>query len=175
MKSWKRCLLSLGSMAAVLALFATSAMCADKSQVANAEQEITKKELPPAVLKAFEKAYPKAVINGVAKETDSTTDVYEIESTNNGARRTLIYLADGTLREIEAEIAPAGLPEAARKTIANDYPNGKIQKVERVTKGSVTTFEALVVSGKAYTELVFDSTGKLVRSEKKAVNADEQD
>ncbi|MCX6561361.1 MAG: hypothetical protein NTZ26_12710, partial [Candidatus Aminicenantes bacterium] len=38
------------------------------------------KILPPAVLKAFQAAYPKAVIKGASKEVEKGVTQYEVES-----------------------------------------------------------------------------------------------
>lgn len=174
MKRWKLCVLVVTGTAVLPAFLAATGTCGEKGKTAVMEQKLPK-NLPPAVLTAFQKAYPKATIKDVDKETDSTAVLYEIESVDSGVKRTVIYKADGTLNEVEEEISPAGLPKAVRQTIEKNYPKGKLEKVEKVTKGVVMTFEALIVTGETHTEVVFDSTGKVIKSEEIAADEDEQD
>ncbi len=159
----------------IVAVCAAFALAADKGKESGKEQKLTKKDLPAAVLASFEKSYPKAEIKEVGKETKDSVTTFEIVSVDGKAKRTVAYLADGTLTEIEEVVSEKDLPDAAKQSLAKDYPKGKVEKIEKVTKGDVVTYEAKVVSGKEQTEVVFDSTGKLVKSEKKAGTEKDQD
>lgn len=165
----------LVSAAIIAALLISTALCDGKKIASGKEQKFTKKDLPASVLTAFETAYPKAAIKEVCKETDSSATIYEIESTDGGMKRTVSYWADGKIEEIEDAVSLKDLPQAAQQSIAKNYPKGEVENVEKVTKKDVVTFEALVVNGEERIEVVFDSSGKLVKSEKKAANEDEQD
>ncbi len=134
------------------------------------EAKMSQKDLPGAVLTAFQKAYPKAKINGVSTENDSTGKVteFEIESAEGAAKRTIALAADGTILEVEEDITMKDLPQNAQEEIAKTYPKGEAKMIERVMKGDVITFEALIQSGETSAEMVFDKTGKVIKSEKKA-------
>ncbi len=161
-------------LAIVLTVAAISSAVGN-SKESGKEQKLTKKDLPVAVLAAFEKAYPKAEIKEVGKESGDSVTTYEIVSVEGKAKRTVAYTADGTLTEIEEVIAEKDLPDAAKQSLAKDYPKGTVEKIERVTKGGAVTYEATVVSGKERTEVVFDSSGKIVKSEKKAGKEKDED
>jgi len=163
------------SVAFIAVLLASSAPCTDKEKTSDREQMVAKNDLPAAILAAFEKSYPKAIINEIGRETKDSTTTYEIESLDGNVKRTVAYTADAKVTEIEEVIAVKELPEVARQAISKTYPKGKLQEIEKVTRGDVTTFEVLVVTGNNHTELIFDSTGTLIKSEKKAANEDEKD
>jgi len=46
----------------------------------SADTKITRKQIPSAVLKAFENAYPHAIIKGQSIENEKGKKYYEIES-----------------------------------------------------------------------------------------------
>jgi hypothetical protein len=131
--------------------------------IAQEDKEMTKKDLPPAVLQAFEKAFPKAVITGVGKE-DNTE--FEIESQDGNIQRNLVYHADGTLVETEEACDAKALPDAIQKTIAKEYPKGEIEKAEKITRGSVVEYEIKVEIGEQINEVVIDPAGKVIKSQK---------
>lgn len=129
---------------------------------AKEEKEMTKKDLPPAVLQAFEEAFPKAVITGVAKEDDAD---YEIESRDGTIQRDLVYQADGTLVETEESCDMKALPEAVQKTIAKEYPKGEFEKAEKVTRGSVVEYELKVEVGEEINKVVLDPAGTVIKTQ----------
>jgi hypothetical protein len=81
-------------------------------------------------------------------------------------RRTVLYAGDGKLTEIEEVISSEQLPDSTRAEIAKTYPKGKVEAAEKVTKGDKTTYEVKIENGKENVEAVFDSTGKLINTEK---------
>lgn len=160
------------ALSLILALGATILFAAATTA---GEKKITKKELPGAVLTAFEKAYPKAAIQGLSKEEDDGKTFYEIESLDGKTRRDLLYLPDGTVAEIEETIAANALPDAVKATVGKEIPKGKILKAEKLTRAGVTEYEVVVSSGKAKHELVLDPTGKLLKKEAKNEKEEEKD
>jgi hypothetical protein len=126
------------------------------------ETKITLKDIPAAVLSAFHKSYPKAEIKGVAKETEKGGTYFEIESVDEGISRDLLYLADGTVAEIEEAVDPANLPAPVKAAVANKYPKGKIVKAEKTMRDALTTYDLRIVSGKMNVNLVVTPDGKLI-------------
>jgi hypothetical protein len=119
------------------------------------------KILPPAVLKAFQAAYPKAVIKGAAKEVENGVTQYEVESVDGTLNRDLLYLADGKVVEIEETTAPENLPAPVKQTLARDYTGAKVLKVEILTKGTTKAYElSLELKGKKLS-VTFDAQGKV--------------
>jgi hypothetical protein len=128
------------------------------------EKKITKKDLPPAVLAAFQKAYPKAEIKGVSEEKGKDGKMeYEVESVEGKTGRDVAYLADGKVIEVEETCV---LPDAVRKAIDQKYPKGKIEKAERIIKGTKVEYEAVVEVGEKKSEVVLDAAGKILKAEK---------
>jgi len=70
--------------------------------------------------------------------------------------------ADGTIREIEKEVAVHELPSAVKKALAARYPKAKIEKAETLTKGEhgPTHYEIAIK-----TEIDLSAKGKLVEAE----------
>jgi hypothetical protein len=139
------------------------------------EKKITKKDLPIAVLAAFEKAYPRAVIRGLSKEEENGKTSYEIESIDGKTHRDLLYSPDGTTAEIEETLASNDLPDAVKATLAKEFPGGKILKAEKLTRASVTEYEVVISSGKVKRELVLDPAGALVNQKVKNEKEGEKD
>jgi hypothetical protein len=121
------------------------------------------KILPPAVLKAFQAAYPKAVIKGASKEAEKGVTQYEVESVDGMLNRDLLYLADGKALEIEESTAPENLPTPVKQTLAKDYPGAKILKAEILTKAGVKTFELSIELNGKKMSLAIDPQGKIVK------------
>ncbi len=130
------------------------------------DKKISKKEVPVAVLTAFKKACPHAKILGLSKEVEEGKIFYEIESMDGTKRRDLLYTADGTVAEIEETVAASELPEAVKVAVQNEYPEGKIAKAEKLTRGSMEGYEIHIVSGKKKHELLIDPRGKILKWDK---------
>jgi hypothetical protein len=133
------------------------------------EKKIAKKDLPAPVMAAFQKAYPKATIKGASTEVEEGKTYYEIESLDGKVKRDLLYLADGTVAEIEETVSPADLPPQVKAAVTDKYPKGKIGKAEMVTRGAVAAYEVVVKSGKTTVEMSIDPAGKVLKEKKAAV------
>ncbi|AGA24862.1 Protein of unknown function (DUF2874) [Singulisphaera acidiphila DSM 18658] len=132
--------------------------------VAGADEEsIPVDKLPAAVLKAAKAKFPKAKIDEAAKEVEDGVTTYEVSLKVEGHSVDLAIKPDGTIVEIEKEIAADALPEAVKKTLAAKYPNVKIKKAEEITKGGDGSVSYEVVVGSA--EVVLDAKGKIVKTE----------
>src|SRR5260221_10905909 len=106
--------------------------------------------VPPAIDAAFKKAYPNATIKNVSKEKENGQEQYEVESMENGKTRDLIYLADGSVVEVEDEVAAADVPAPVTAAIKTRYPKATMTRVERltITKGHVVQYEAALSGAK---------------------------
>ncbi len=131
------------------------AHAAEKGEEANVKA-------PQAVMTAFQKAYPKATIRDISKEMKDGKTYYEIESMDGAQRRDLLYLADGTVFEIEEAMNTGDLPKAITNALSTKYPKGKVQRAERITRGNVTQYEVLIENGEDNLEVLLDSKGAIV-------------
>ncbi len=142
---------------------------------AEGKKKFNKKNLPPAVLSAFEKTYPKAKINGGGKEEENGKTYYEIESVDGKVKRDLLYDADGNVFETEEGIAVKDLPEMVAKTLKEQYSKSKILKSEKVTHATDVEYEFLLSGAKGKSEIVIDSKGAVVRTEKNGEGKEKDD
>ncbi len=149
------------SLALAFAMLCTSASVAG-------EKKLTRKQVPAAVLTAFEKAYPSATVKGYSKEVEKGKIYFEIESMDGKTGRDVLYNADGSVAEVEESMAAADLPSAVSATVSKEYPKGTISKAEKTTRGKDVTYEVHVLSGKSKHEVVVDPSGKLVKHENEA-------
>jgi hypothetical protein len=136
---------------------------APAKQAASKEAKSAKVGVPPAIEAAFKKAFPKATIKNVAKEKENGREQYEVESLDQGLARDLIYLADGSLVEMEEEMSAADFPPAVVAAIKARYSAATITKREKltITKGNVVQYEA-AISGAAVKEVILTGDGKWV-------------
>jgi hypothetical protein len=139
------------------------------------EKKITKKDVPAAVLTAFEKAYPKAVIRGYAKETEGGKTYFEIESKNGGSSLDVLYLPDGTLTEVEEGLTASDLPDPVKAAINGKYPKARTTKVEKTTRGSEVTYEVKISSGTTRANVTIDPAGKILKDKKASVKKEKEE
>ena len=119
--------------------------------------------LPAPILTAFEAAYPHATIKGAAEEKEDGKVVWEVESTENGLGRDLLYKPDGSVVEIEEEVPGAQLPAAVTAAVKAQYPTARIVKGEKVTRGA-TVFYELQLAGASRKSVELTPEGKPVGS-----------
>ena len=128
------------------------------------EEKIAVEKLPAAVKKAVKKKFPKAEIDGAAKEVEDGKTTYEVELEVKDRSVNVAMNADGTILEIEREIPFDELPKAVAKKLAAKYPGAKIEKVEEVTKGEdgPVHYEVAITA-----EVVLTAKGKIVQAKAK--------
>jgi uncharacterized membrane protein YkoI len=146
-----------------------AAICLTTSSTGLAqEKKITKKDVPAAVLSAFEKSYPHAMVKSFSKESENGKTYYEVESIEGKTPRDILYLSDGTATEVEEGVSTADLPASVKASVMKKHPEGKIIRAERTTRDSVVTYEMRVKSGKTTFEVVVDPSGKIVKEKNSA-------
>jgi hypothetical protein len=119
--------------------------------------------LPAPILAAFQAAYPHATIKTAAAEKENGKVVWEVESTENGLGRDLLYTPDGTVVEIEEEVPSVQLPAPVTAVVKAQYPSARIVKGERVTRGATVTYE-LQLAGAAKKSIELTPEGQPVAS-----------
>ena len=130
------------------------------------EKKMTKADLPAAVIAAFEKAYPNATIKGVSKETEKKVTYFEVESVDGTMNRDLLYTADGKAAEIEETVNTADLPKEIQDALKKGAGKGTVAKAEKMTRGSVISYEFQIKTGKTTKELTIDAKGKVQKPAK---------
>lgn len=112
------------------------------------EAKIARAALPPAVEKTVQAETTGATIKGFATERENGKKVYEAETLVNGHTRDLQIATDGTLNEIEEEVAFAALPAPVQAALKTKAGTSTIKKVESLTKhGKLVAYEASTLKG----------------------------
>ena len=131
-------------------------------RVAAQEKKISKKDVPSAVLAAFDKAYPHAKIRGTSTEVENGRTYFEIESVDGTQARDILYNEDGTVAEVEEIISPGALPAQVKTAVAKEFAKAKIVKVEKTTRGTGVSYEVHVSLGLKKGSIAVDPSGNVL-------------
>jgi hypothetical protein len=132
------------------------------------EEKVPLDKVPAAVMNAVKKKFPAAKIEEATKEVEDGKTTYEIGIEQDEHDITVSLKEDGTILEIEKEIAVKDLPSAVTGAIAAKYPRATLKKAEEVTKGEKVTYEVIVVpESKKAREVVLDRAGKILEDDEK--------
>ncbi len=117
-------------------------------------------DLPAAVQEAAKSQAKGAQVLGASSEKENGRTTYEVETKLDGKSRDLSFDATGKLLEVEQEIDIDGIPATAKASLLKRVGSGTIQKVESVTAGNSTSYEASVTtkSGK-HIEIAVNADG----------------
>ena len=125
------------------------------------EKKIQRSALPPAVEKTMVEQYKGATIKGFSEETESGRTFYEAELTVNGHSKDVLMDQNGSVVEVEEWISVESLPSAVRSGLQAKAGDGKIVKVETLTKkGQLVAYEAKVMSNGKKSEIQVGPDGK---------------
>jgi len=111
---------------------ASLALTALLATLAFAQEKVDPDKLPPKVAEALKARFPGAMITQVTKEMENGEVVYDIEMTKNGRKHEMDCKEDGTIVDIQNEIAVKDLPAAAVNAIKAQYPNSTIKEVGEI-------------------------------------------
>src|SRR5258708_30361080 len=101
------------------------------------EKKLKRSDLPAAVLKTVNQESQGATISGYSSETDNGQLVYEVEMRVRGRGRDVLIGADGSVLEIEQEVALDALPAAVKAGLLHPARSRAITKVESLTQPCV--------------------------------------
>jgi uncharacterized membrane protein YkoI len=117
------------SLSVALLLLATVARSDDDK-----DKKVPLDKVPKAVKEAIDSRFPGADVNSVEKENEDGKVVYDVELKHKGRKYEMDILADGTVVEIEKEVAMKDVPEAVTKAIEEKFPKATIKEVMEVNK-----------------------------------------
>ena len=130
------------------------------------EKKIQRSALPPAVEKTVQQQSQGATITGFSRDTENGKVEYEVEMTVNGHGKDITIAQDGTVLEIEEEVAIDTLPPAARTALTTRARSAKIVKVEAVSQGGkVASYEATTLKGTKKGEIAVGPKGEKAADE----------
>jgi hypothetical protein len=125
------------------------------------EKKIKRSDLPPAVEKTVAAQSEGATIRGFSTEKEKGQTFYEVEMTVNGHSKDVLIAADGTVVEVEEQVALDSLSAEVKAGLQARAGKGKILKVESVTKkGKLVAYEAQVGSNGKKSEVQVGPDGK---------------
>jgi hypothetical protein len=135
--------------------------CTIVTRASAQEKKLKRSDLPPAVQKTADAQSASATVRGYSSETDEGQLEYEVAMTVHGHGRDVTIAPDGSILEIEEEVALDSLPAAVRGGLQQRAGSGKIGKVESLTKhGAIVAYEAHVLTGTKRSEVQVGPDGK---------------
>lgn len=142
------------------------------------EEKVALKDVPKAVLDAVKAKFPKAEIKHASKEVEDGETLYEIETELDEHGVDLALKANGTIVEIEKEIAVKDLPKPVADAVAAKHPKAKIEKAEEIVEfedgKEKKSYEVAVEVGEKDMELKITPDGKILKA-KELEEDDEKD
>jgi len=97
-----------------------------------AQEAVDPDKLPPKVAQAVKGRFAGATIVKATKEMENGHIVYDIEMMRSGKKHEMDCREDGTVVDIQNEIAASDLPPAAQTAIKAKYPGSKIKEVGEI-------------------------------------------
>lgn len=126
-------------------------------------------KIPKAVMDALKSKFPKPEITKWTKETENGKVVYDIEFTQDGRKCEMDIQEDGTIVNIEREIAAKDLPKAVLAAVEKKFPKATLQEIMEVKAGKEEKLEGyeivLVTADKKKFEIMVAPDGKIVEEE----------
>jgi len=125
------------------------------------EKKIKRSDLPPAVEKTVAAQSAGATIRGFSTETEKGQTLYEAEMTVNGHSKDISMTADGSIVEIEEQVALDALSPEVKAGLQAKAGKGIILKVESLTKkDKLVAYEAKVDTNGKKSEVQVGPDGK---------------
>jgi hypothetical protein len=135
-------------------------------------EKIPLDKVPEKIMAAINARFPGAQLKGVEKETEDGAVVFDVELTQKGRKYESDIKEDGTIIEIEKEVAAKDFPDACARAVAAKYPKAKVTEIMEVNKvnGAKETpdhYEVVLEEpGKKSFEALVSLDGKSVKEEK---------
>jgi len=125
------------------------------------EKKIKRSDLPPPVEKTVAAQGAGATIRGFSTEKEKGQILYEVEMTVNGHSKDISMTADGSIVEIEEQVALDSLSPEIKAGLQAKAGKGKILKVESLTKkDKLVAYEAQVETNGKKSEVQVGPDGK---------------
>jgi len=96
------------------------------------EEKIKLDQLPKKVLEAVKSWFPEPEFTSLTKESTGDKVVYDLEFRYKGRKYEMDIKEDGTVMEIEKEVAAKDLPKAVAQALKDKHPKAKIKEAMEV-------------------------------------------
>ena len=125
------------------------------------EKLIKKADLPDAVRNTADEQSKGATVRGYTEDAEDGKLEYEIELVIDGHTKDLTIDPGGNLVEVEEQVVLDKLPIEVREGLHKKAGNGRITKVESISKrGKLVAYEAQVLTGGKRSEVEVGPDGK---------------
>ena len=125
------------------------------------EKKIKRSDLPPAVEKTVAAQSAGATIRGFSTEIEKGQTLFEVEMTVSGHSKDVSMTANGSIVEVEEQVARDSLSLEVKAGLQARAGKGKITKVESLTKkDKLVAYEAQVVTNGKRSEVQVGPAGK---------------
>jgi hypothetical protein len=125
------------------------------------EKKLKRSDLPPAVEKTVVEQSKGATIKGFSTEKENGETFYEAEMTVNGHIKDVLIAANGSIAEVEQEVAMDSLSPEVKAGLLAKAGAGKITLVESITKkDKLVAYEAQVNTNGKKSEVQVGPDGK---------------
>src|SRR5579864_1547847 len=125
------------------------------------EKKIKRSDLPPAVEKTVAAQSEGATIKGFSTEKENGQTLYEVELTVKGHSKHISMTTDGSIVEVEEEVALDSLSPEVKAGLEAKAGKGKIVMVESLTKkDKLVAYEAHVQTNGKKSEVQVGPDGK---------------
>ena len=131
--------------------------------LARADEEAELNELPAVVQKTAHEQIGKSKIEEVEATFEEGQHATEVEYRENGKKMAVVIAKDGTLIQKEYRMSPADAPDAIKKAVSAQFPDGKISHIKEVERTNSKFFEISVKTGDKSRRLKLDSSGQPVK------------
>lgn len=126
-------------------------------------QKMNSTDVPANVKASLQKAYA-----GKNVSWDKEDDNYEASFKQKDQETSIVLDASGTILETEVEISKKDLPAPILDALKKGYADYKIEEAAKIeSPNGAITYEAEVEKGEKSFDLIFDATGKLLKTEAK--------
>jgi hypothetical protein len=125
------------------------------------EKKIKRSDLPPAVEKTVAAQSAGATVKCFSKENEKGQTYYEAEMIVNGHTKDVLIDINGAVVEVEEQVAMDALPADVRAALQAKAGEGKLVKVETITKkDKLVAYEAQITKGGKKSEVQVGPGGK---------------
>jgi len=125
------------------------------------EKKLQRTDLPPAVEKTVAGQSKGATIKGFSQEEENGQTYYEAEMMVGSSTKDVLMDKNGTIVEVEQQVAFDSLPQAVKQGLQEKAGPGKIVEVESLTKhDKIVAYEAKVQTNGKKKEIQVGPDGK---------------
>jgi len=117
-------------------------------------------QVPPAVTKAFQQAYPGATISSSVQEREGSRTVFRVDGSHQGRRRVVLYEASGSVIEVAEQVDEKDLPKPVAAAM-HSHPRAIYVSGLKVTRGGSVEYR-LTLRGTRKTAMVTKPDGTVI-------------